>query len=151
MNYIVKIEGQEIPVPEEIGRDDDSVKRALAPYFPDAANAMITRVEEGETVKITVVKRAGSKGNGHDDIVPQRVPQQYLVECEGGQNPVIVLFEELRQKDQAGMDIEALLSLDHEIAEAVEAGGKQYDAIASAYKRLRNARPQPAPVLVMGF
>lgn len=60
--YQITIEGQTIPVPPEIGSSDAAVKAALAPYFPDAANAMITRSEKGDVVTVNVVKKAGSKG-----------------------------------------------------------------------------------------
>ena len=62
MNYLIKIEGQEIPVPEEIGKSDESVKQVLTPYYPQAANSLITRVEKDDLVTITVVKQAGTKG-----------------------------------------------------------------------------------------
>ncbi len=142
MNYIVVIEGQEIPVPEEIGRDDEAVKRALAPYFPDAANAMITRVEEGETVKVTVVKRAGSKG---------LEPLQYLLECQGGKNPAIALYEELQGQKPGEMDPEQLLELGARLEAAIEAGREQGAQVDYALKRLAEAAPRPAPEVVQGF
>ena len=87
MNYNVLIEGQTIPVPEEIGASDEAVKRALTPFYPEVANAMVTRVVKEETTTITVVKRAGTKGAGMQD----------LVDCAGGRNPAIALYEELQR------------------------------------------------------
>jgi hypothetical protein len=37
--YIIKIEGQEIDIPEEVGAlEDADLKRALTPVFPSTAN-----------------------------------------------------------------------------------------------------------------
>ena len=63
--YILKIEGQEIVVPPEVGGlEDADLKRALTPMFPGAANSKIERAEKDDTVTITVIKLAGSKGSG---------------------------------------------------------------------------------------
>lgn len=62
MLYNVSIEGQTIQLPEAIATDDAKVRQALAPYFPGAAESLITRKTEGETTTISVVKKAGSKG-----------------------------------------------------------------------------------------
>jgi len=68
MNYKIKIEGQEIEMPEEIAGDDAALKSALAPFFPGAANAKFMRSEEKDGVIIvTVVKQAGTKGAGDDE------------------------------------------------------------------------------------
>ena len=67
MNYIIKIEGQEIDMPEEIAGDDASLKSALAPYFPGAANAKFMRSEEKDgVITVTVVKQAGTKGSSDE-------------------------------------------------------------------------------------
>lgn len=59
----IKIEGQEIEMPAEIARDDTSLKNALSPYFPGAANAKFMRSEEKDgVITVTVVKQAGTKG-----------------------------------------------------------------------------------------
>lgn len=59
----IKIEGQELEMPENIARDDAALKDALAPYFPGAANAKFMRSEEKDgVITVTVVKQAGTKG-----------------------------------------------------------------------------------------
>ena len=63
--YILKIEGQELVVPPEVGGlEDADMKRALTPMFPGAANSKIERTEKDDMVTITVIKLAGSKGSG---------------------------------------------------------------------------------------
>lgn len=63
MNYEILIEGQTIPMPEEIAGDDSALKSALSPYFPGAANAKFMRSEpKDDVITVTVVKQAGTKG-----------------------------------------------------------------------------------------
>jgi hypothetical protein len=141
MSYVVKIEGQEIPVPDEIGGNDEAVKRALTPYYPEVANAMITRVEKDGVTTITVVKRAGTKGAD---------PLEHLLACEGGKNPAIALCEEIEADDQA-RDPLYLVDLDARIEAAIEAGEQQARMVDRALERLKKTSAIPAPDVVMGF
>jgi hypothetical protein len=62
--YILKIEGQELTIPTEVGDlEAADLKRARTPMSPRAANSKIERVEKDGTVTITIIKFAGSKGN----------------------------------------------------------------------------------------
>ena len=80
MKYIVKIEGQEVPVPDSVGAlEDADLKRTLTPMFPGAANSKIERAEKDGMITITVVKLAGSKGNGRKRQDP---PLGFLVQQE---------------------------------------------------------------------
>jgi len=142
MNYKIMIEGQEIPVPEEIGKDDDSVKRALTPFYPEVANAMITRVATDDTTTVTVVKRAGTKG--------ARNPLEKLAACKGGKNPAVELYDRLENGDQT-FDPLAMMEIEEQIDKAIEAGETQAAMVVHAFKRLANAAPQPAAELVSGF
>jgi len=139
MSYIVVIEGQNIPVPEEIATSDEKVRQALTPFFPDAANAMITRVEKDGQVTINVIKKAGSKG-----------AIDYLASCPGGRNPAVALYQEL-QSMNLDLDPETMLSLDARLDQAIEAGAVQAGRVEGALTRLQAARPRPAPALVEGF
>ena len=146
MNYIVVIEGQNIPLPEEIAVDDAKVRQALAPFFPDAANAMITRTQgkdEG-TMLVNVVKKAGSKG------LQSNAPVIYLQQCKGGINPAIALYRRM-QSEFYETDLERLLEFGQEIKKAVEEGEKQLAMVQNAAKRLEGAKPQPAPEVMAGF
>lgn len=157
MNYIISIEGQNIPVPEDIGATDEAVKRTLAPIYPEAANAMITRTEKDGTTTITVVKRAGSKGT---DLTPNPSPNggggqttdplEYLAGCAGGVNPAVALFEKMRT-DERPADALTLMAMESEIQEAITLGDADALALERALKRLVAAQAQPAHDLVMGF
>ena len=65
------VEGQEIELPEEIAVSDDAIRKAIAPLFPQSANATIQRTTDGQgrtTIKLT--KQAGTKG-GYPEILKQ--------------------------------------------------------------------------------
>jgi hypothetical protein len=71
--YVLKIEGQELTIPPEVGGlEDADLKRALTPMFPGAANSKIERVERDGTVTITIIKLAGSKGSDRRSISKKR-------------------------------------------------------------------------------
>lgn len=59
---VLEIEGQHVEVPLDIARDDDRLRRTLSPLFPGAANAQFERKEDGDTLKVQVIKRLGTKG-----------------------------------------------------------------------------------------
>ncbi len=143
MNYQIAIEGQTIPIPEEIAADDEMVRKTLAPFFPDAANAMITRVEKDGTTTINVVKRAGTKGTAN--------ALEKLEACEGGENPAIALYRQFQTDVLEELSPEELLQLNDQIDIALEEGNRQAKAVAHALKRLVQTRPMAAPAIVVGF
>jgi hypothetical protein len=142
MSYVVTIEGQKIPLPDEIGSDDVKVRQALAPYFPDAANALITRTEKAGEVVINVIKKAGTKG--------LLAGLQALQDGPGGKNPAVALYEAIKNRQEPLSPAE-LLELDGRIEQAVAEGNRQRKAEMHAARRLIEARPQPAPEVVQGF
>jgi hypothetical protein len=142
MSYTVTIEGQKIPLPDEIGSSDEKVRQALAPYFPDAANALITRTEKDGETTITVVKKAGTKG--------LQAGLQALQDGPGGKNPAIMLYEEIKRRVDP-LSPEELLVLDSRIEQAIDEGQQQQQALVHAVQRLIMARPQAAPAVVEGF
>lgn len=141
--YKIMIEGQEIPVPEEIGASDENVKKALAPFFPDAANAMITRTEKDGVVTVNVIKKAGTKGANS--------PLEILVSIPESKNPAVELYEQLQTIFPEGMSAEGLVAFNDEIERTIQDGEKQGAAIEAAKKRLQAALPAPAPAVVVGF
>jgi hypothetical protein len=142
--YKISIEGQMIPVPEEIGADDEKVKKSLTPYWPDAANALITRTEKDGVITVNVIKKAGTKGGAP-------VPIQRLLACEQRKNPAIALYEELGQEHPDGMTAEDALEMNARIERAIEAGLAENRRLEEALRRLEQAQPIPAPEVVMGF
>jgi hypothetical protein len=142
---VLVIEGQRIPIPTEIAVDDDKVRRALAPFFPGAASAEITRAEQDSLTTVTVVKRAGSKGHETALLALRHSP--------GGKNPAIALFEEIQtlEIEPHEREPEALLTLEARIQRAIETGQSQAGAVERARERLAAATARPAPAVVLGF
>ena len=63
VNYNIKIEGQTIPVPAEIGSNDDQIRATLSLYFEGIKNSRIERtVQANGDILVDVCKLAGTKG-----------------------------------------------------------------------------------------
>ena len=63
MNYHIRIEGQTIPVPPEIGSSDDQIRETFSLYFEGIKNSKIERtVQANGDVLVDVCKLAGTKG-----------------------------------------------------------------------------------------
>ena len=62
---VVKIEGQEFPLPVSIAADDELLKAALSPHYPSIKNAQISRetAATGQMI-VSIVKRAEHKASG---------------------------------------------------------------------------------------
>ena len=74
----IKIEGQTIKgdavgITDEIANDDDLLKAALAPTWPDVRTATITRTggTDGKELVVSVVKKAGTKGMDDSEMEEQ--------------------------------------------------------------------------------
>lgn len=139
--YVISIEGQSIPVPAEIGSDDAKVRAALAPYFPDAANALITRKEDGDRVTVNVVKKAGSKGAAGDVLLA-------LVNAPTGRNPAVELYARVKSAELGPLE---LLEIGREIDRAMEQGAEHGKKVDGIIESLRRSRAMPAPVVPVGF
>ena len=140
--YVITIEGQAIPVPPEIGADDTKVRAALAPYFPDAANALISRSEKDNQVTVNVTKKAGSKGAAGELI-------QALSDAPAGQNPAVALYMRFGAGEDLG-PVE-LLQFAKQIDWAIEAGLEQGKQQERSLGSLRAANPAPATFVPPGF
>lgn len=148
MEYTIKLEGQDIAVPEEIGASDELLTRALAPVFPGVANAQIKRVldpENDQHTLVEVIKRAGTKGN--DCVALQR-----LIQCTGGMNPAVKYYMEHPENvNSAWLTPSELEAMEAEIIHVVEEGKVQGELVQSAHGRLVEAHPQRSPFVPEGF
>lgn len=146
MPTIVKLEGQDIPLTDEVAATDDRVRAALAPFYPDVANAEIQRKQEGEQTIITIVKRAGPKGTAGQ-------VQSALLDAPRSLNPAVALCLELEKMEtEAGeMSAETLLLLRPRIEQALEQSQREVDDLASVRKALVAARAVPAASVPIGF
>ena len=146
MKYIVSIEGQNIPMPEEVAGDDAKIKAMLAPYFPGAANSKIMRSEAtNDTITITVIKQAGTKGSG--SILDK------LISAKEQQNPVVEMHQAMMDIDEklVAYSTEALLELDEKIGKTLEIGNAERKEINTTLSLLRHSPARPSLCLVEGF
>ena len=60
MNII--LDGQSIELPNDVAKDDNLIRRALAPFYHAVTNAQIKREEKDGQTQITVIKRAEPLG-----------------------------------------------------------------------------------------
>src|SRR5664280_1820117 len=101
--YILKIEGQELVIPPEVGGlDDADLKRAVTPMFPGAANSKVERAEKDGTVTITVVKLAGAKGNSRKS--KKGGGFAALLSCKSRRNPTVEFYLELHGQELGELD-----------------------------------------------
>ena len=149
--YIIKIEGQEIDIPAQVGvLEDADLKRALTPMFPGAANSKIERAEKDGAVTITVVKLAGAKGSGRKS--KKGGGFAALLACKSRRNPTVEFYLELHGQELGELDPYQLISLSGDIDKALEAGQRQFEQMIAAHARLRRTVPQEGITFIpLGF
>ena len=147
MPAIVKLEGQDIPLADEIAATDDRVRAALAPFYPDVTNAEIQRKQEGEQTIITIVKRAGPKGASGSQV------RKALAAAPRYLNPAVALCLELEkiETETGELSAETLLLLRPRIEQALEQSQREVGDLASVCKALVAARAVPAASVPIGF
>ena len=143
MQYSVFHEGQTIPVPAEIGIDEQKLRRALSSIIPGIAEAKITATVKDDLTTFTIIKTAGTKG-----VVS---PLDTLIACEGGLNPAVAYYQTIGQLDLTALSAEAATRMDAEIEQALTQGKKHHEQIEKSLNRLAASRPVAAPRVILGF
>lgn len=140
---IIKLEGQSIPIDNDIAAADELIRKALLPFYPEVGNATISRSEEdGETV-INIVKRAGTKGS---------TPLASLIAAPEEANPAITLAWELKRLEAAEeLELRQLLEYHPRIDRAIEQGEAEAEQVAEALNKLQAAVTQPSQQRIPGF
>jgi hypothetical protein len=141
-------------VDADIAQDDNKVRAAMTPFFPGAANSIITRTTDqaSDTVTVHVQKKAGTKGVAAGVAVAGGIdPVAHLQQCEGGRNPAIVLWQEMERLRVGDVDPETMLALNDRISQAVDQGSKEAAAVDKALERIQKAQPIPGRSLMVGF
>lgn len=143
---VINGEGQETLVPEHIANDEPTLKRLLASFY-GTDNFRIERKEEnGETV-LKVVKMAGSKGKGG-----AASPVFALVDCQGGQNPVILLYTEVGELDLLSLPPEETVRMQGEAQKALATGEIMQRAMGTSLARLAgSASVNMTQIRIPGF
>ena len=153
IKYILKIEGQELVVPPEVGGlEDADLKRALTPMFPGAANSKIERVEKDDSVTITVIKLAGSKGSGRRSSSRKKGGGlAALLCCKNRRNPAVQLYLEMHAQNVNALDPAGMIALADNIDSTLAAGTKQNQQVQAALARLVRASPMEGTFVPLGF
>lgn len=152
--YILKIEGQEITISQDIGGLEDSdLKRALTPMFPGAANSKIERAVKDGTVTITVIKLAGSKGSGRRSSTRNRKGGGLaaLRNCRSRRNPAVELYLAMHARNVNALDPTGMIALADKIDATLEEGVKQQQQVLAGLARLARSAPKESKFVPIGF
>ncbi|HEY9848017.1 MAG TPA: hypothetical protein V6D28_01055 [Leptolyngbyaceae cyanobacterium] len=142
MQYILKLEGQDIPLTPEVAASDQTIRDALAPFFPDATTAEIKREEADGITVIRLVKKAGTKGN----------VMQKLVIAEHQLNPAIALSWQLKMAEIKGkLTLETLLKIQPLLQTTIEEGEQWQTDIRRAICQLKNCQSIPSIKSIIGI
>jgi hypothetical protein len=151
--YILKIEGQELTVPPEVGGlEDADLNRALTLISPSAANSKIERAEKDELATIRVIKLAGSKGKGRSSRSRKKGGGlAALLSCNSRRNPAVELYLEMHAQNVNALDPARMIALADDIDSTMAAGIKQNQQVLAALARLVRASPKEGVFVPVGF
>lgn len=144
---------QQFPIPQEIGTDDNLIKRALAGVIPYIDSAKLERSEENNVVTVKVTKSHAPKGAGDPGSLFCPLIES-LINAKGkGRNPVIGLFLEVEsiKRQIHTFEPHEILALDRKIANTLSAGEDLQHAFSQTLQYLANSPALPAKVVPMGF
>ncbi|MGI8655431.1 MAG: hypothetical protein ACR2LC_09455 [Pyrinomonadaceae bacterium] len=139
--FTIKIEGTEIPMEDDMCKDDETLKAALAPFYPAVTNADIKRAGQ----VITITKRAGSKGAVIDVVA-------FLEAAPEEINPALSLARRVRQLSEApDFSLQEAMLMQGEIDQAVQQGGIAVAQVEGALRVLDQAEPVSSSIVPVGF
>lgn len=141
----IQIEGQILDLPPDIAVNDDAIRRAIAPVFPQVANATFTRTDgpDGVTL-IKVTKRAGTKGT-YDHVL------KHLKDSQRHVNPIFPLYQRLYQNDARLASPEEFFSIQGQLDQALHAGEAELHDTNTILKRLVSAPGHASRRTPVGF
>ena len=165
MIHVVVIDNQEIPLDAETAASDHEIRQSLRWCYPEIANSTINRRTEGEREIITIIKRAGTKGNaacagtvktefGTSEIT-RRTLRDVCSELRHAPeeiNPAVEFAYALRARIASGeLTLTDLILLGEEMQGAIEAGESEEKRVEQARTRLVRAPAVAAPFVPTGF
>lgn len=134
--------GQSLLIEDRIARDDTLLRQALAIVYPGAANADIKREEKNGELVVTVIKRAGSKGN----------PLAVLMAAPEEVNPALLLAWELKRIERAGeFDLRVSVAVQGRVRKALSEGEIEKAKTDKIIRTLKLLKPRPACQVPTGF
>ena len=136
------LEGQEISLTDEVGATDETIRSAIAPFYPQAATAEFSRSEVDGLTRIRMVKKAGTKGNCYS--------LQHLRASESSLNPALALSWQLKHLEiYNGLSLEELLVLQPQISSAIARGEQWESEVEKSIKYLKQVSPIPSAIPVI--
>ena len=142
----ISTDGTEFEVKDDIARDDQRLREALTPFYPEMANAEITRAEQDGKLIVTMAKRAGTKGFNRSDVLTVLRSAMETV------NPAVLMQDKLRQMEERGeLDVRKLMRMQPEIRQAMNDGKKQIEEVKESFKLLGEGKSVPARSIPVGF
>jgi len=147
--YVVKIEGRNnIPVPEDVAKDEQKLRRALSTVVNGIADAKIEYHDEKDgVVEIEVIKRAGAKGL---DASQARVLADLMKRPEK-RNSAVLCFLNLSGLDKNKLDPARMFEFGEQIDQAIEAGEQQGKDISRTSAMLMDAPSATSSFVVLGI
>ncbi|MGE0127570.1 MAG: hypothetical protein AB7U82_05785 [Blastocatellales bacterium] len=142
----ISTDGTEFELKDDIARDDQRLREALTPFYPEMANAEITRSEQDGRLVVTMAKRAGTKGFSRADVLTVLRNAAEMV------NPAVLMQDKLRRMEERGeLDVQKLMRLQPGIRRAMNDGQKQIKEVKASLKLLADAKPVAARSVPGGF
>lgn len=140
------VEGQTLELPPDIAVSDDAIRRVIAPLYPQAANATIQRVTDGNGItSIKLTKQAGTKGT-YDAILNR------LKRSRPHVNPAFTLYQQLHAASASTRyKPEEILTLQRHIKQAITHGEQELKATHDILQRLHAAPGHASTVPPIGF
>lgn len=139
--FTIKIEGTEIPMEAEMCKTDETLKAALAPFYPAVTNADIKRAGN----VITITKRAGSKGAVSDVVASLGAAPEEI-------NAALSLARRVQQLDESpGISFSEIMLMQKEIEAAIEEGRAGVEQVESALRVLHHAEAVSSSTVPTGF
>lgn len=142
MPYKLFLEGQEIPLADEIAATDETLRNTFVAFYPELGTADIKREEKDGVVEIRMVKRAGTKGN----------PVQSLIAAPSSINPAIALSLQLTHRQmQEVLSIEELIAIQADIEEAIDVGSAWEKQTTQSLRVIHECTPIPSTLPIIGI
>lgn len=140
------VEGQTLELPPDIAVSDDAIRRVIAPLYPQAANATIQRVTDGNGVtSIKLTKQAGTKGT-YDAILDR------LKRSRPHVNPAFTLYQQLHAASASTRyKPEEILTLQRRVKHAITQGEEELQTTHDFIQRLQAAPGHASTVTPIGF
>ncbi|MDK2741895.1 MAG: hypothetical protein NDI90_03195 [Nitrospira sp. BO4] len=139
----IQIEGQTLELPPNIAVSDDAIRRAIAPVFPQVANASFIRTSgtDGTTI-IKVTKQAGTKGYA--------AMLAHLTKSPNYVNPVFTLYQRLFHNTTTASP-EEFFSLQRQLEPAIREGESEIRDTKHILDRLAETPGHASTRAPLGF